>query len=141
MPETQDRLWLGSYSTPEAVLVARNIASYCLEGPPSLEKLNFPLTLPAGVRMGMSPTSVQKAASDAGMAVDARFAMKQPSTEATDGCGTAQASGEKVFGGFENERWRNDQDGSFGNWEGSEQGSCTVVGPFLYMHNKITPTL
>lgn len=121
VPGTQERLWLGSYSTPEAAAVAHDIASYCLQGPSSLEKLNFPLTLPAGVRTGMSPTSVQKAASDAGMAVDARFAMKQPSAEATDGCGTAKASGEKVFGGFENERRRNDREGSFGNWEGSEQ--------------------
>lgn len=65
----------------------------------------------------MSPTSVQKAASDAGMAVDAQFAMKQPSVvDVTDGCDGKMISGEKVVDGFENERWRNEE-GSFGNWE------------------------
>ncbi|KAG5520354.1 hypothetical protein RHGRI_033057 [Rhododendron griersonianum] len=118
VPGTQDRLWLGSYSTPEAAAVAHDIASYCLRGPSSLEKLNFPLTLPAGVRTGMSPTSVQKAASDAGMAIDAQFAMKQPSVvDVTDGCDGKMISGEKVVDGFENERWRIEE-GSFGNWEG-----------------------
>ncbi|THG16502.1 ethylene-responsive transcription factor ERF020-like [Camellia sinensis] len=74
---TQDRLWLGSYSTVEAAAVAHDVASYCLRGPSSYNNLNFPATLPVGVRTDMSPRSVQKAASDAGMAVDAQFAMNQ----------------------------------------------------------------
>lgn len=76
VPGTQDRLWLGSYSTPEAAAVAHDVASYCLRGPPSVEKLNFPLALPVGARTGLSPRSVQKAASDAGMAVDAHFSIE-----------------------------------------------------------------
>ncbi|KAK2968957.1 hypothetical protein RJ640_028467 [Escallonia rubra] len=74
VPGTQERLWLGSYSKPEAAAVAHDIASYCLRGASSLEKLNFPLMLPAA-RLGsdMSPTSIQKAASDAGMAIDAGY--------------------------------------------------------------------
>nr|AID51418.1 ethylene response factor 13 [Diospyros kaki] len=93
VPGTQERLWLGSYSTPEAAAVAHDIASYCLRGPASLQKLNFPLTLPAGARPGMSPKSVQKAASDAGMAVDAQFAMKQSNGSArNDQVGVAEQS-------------------------------------------------
>ncbi|GFZ09743.1 integrase-type DNA-binding superfamily protein [Actinidia rufa] len=80
VPGTQDRLWLGSYTTPRAAAVAHDIASYCLRGPSSLDNLNFPLTtLPASVRTNMSPRSIQKAASDAGMAVDAQFAINQQS--------------------------------------------------------------
>ncbi|KAK3010209.1 hypothetical protein RJ639_012473 [Escallonia herrerae] len=74
VPGTQERLWLGSYSKPEAAAVAHDIASYCLRGPSSLEKLNFPAMLPAArLRSDMSPTSIQKAASDAGMAIDAGY--------------------------------------------------------------------
>ena len=80
VPGTQDRLWLGSYTTPQAAAVAHDIASYCLRGSSSFNNLNFPLTtLPASVRTNMSPRSIQKAASDAGMAVDAQLAINQQS--------------------------------------------------------------
>ncbi|KAJ6858972.1 hypothetical protein NC652_041310 [Populus alba x Populus x berolinensis] len=77
IPGKQERLWLGSYSTPEAAAVAHDIASYCLRGPSSLESLNFPLMLPASVREDMSPKSIQKAASDAGMAIDAQMILNR----------------------------------------------------------------
>eukprot|EP00258_Populus_trichocarpa_P023346 XP_024439365.1 ethylene-responsive transcription factor ERF020 isoform X2 [Populus trichocarpa] len=77
IPGKQDRLWLGSYSTPEAAAVAHDIASYCLRGPSSIESLNFPLMLPASVREDMSPKSIQKAASDAGMAIDAQMILNR----------------------------------------------------------------
>ncbi|PIN01626.1 hypothetical protein CDL12_04937 [Handroanthus impetiginosus] len=73
VPGTPERLWLGSYSSPEAAAVAHDVAFYCLRGNSSPENLNFPLILPAGARIGMSPRSVQKAASDAGLAIDARL--------------------------------------------------------------------
>ncbi|GER48000.1 integrase-type DNA-binding superfamily protein [Striga asiatica] len=42
--------------------------------PPSpTGNLNFPLALPAGAAVGISPRSVQRAASDAGLAIDARL--------------------------------------------------------------------
>lgn len=73
VPGTHDRLWLGTYATQEAAAVAHDIASVCLRETTSLDKLNFPtLMLPAGVGRGLSPRSVQKVASDAGMAVDAQ---------------------------------------------------------------------
>ncbi|KAK4413425.1 Ethylene-responsive transcription factor [Sesamum alatum] len=73
VPGTPERLWLGSYATPEAAAVAHDVAFYCLRGNASPQNLNFPLVLPASARAGMSPRSVQKAASDAGLAIDARF--------------------------------------------------------------------
>ncbi|KAA8528011.1 hypothetical protein F0562_035120 [Nyssa sinensis] len=77
VPGTRERLWLGSYSTPEGAAIAHDIAFYCLRRPSSLESLNFPLMLPASVHTGMSPKSIQKVASDAGMAVDAQLTVKQ----------------------------------------------------------------
>lgn len=73
VPGSQERLWLGTYSTPEAAAVARDVAFYCLRRPPTFDNLNFPIMLPAGVHADMSPRSIQRAASDAGMAVDAQF--------------------------------------------------------------------
>ncbi|KAL6961943.1 hypothetical protein U1Q18_036902 [Sarracenia purpurea var. burkii] len=113
VPGTQDRLWLGSYSTPEAAAVAHDIASYCLRGPSSLERLNFPLRLPAGVHPGMSPRSVQKAASDAGMAVDAQFATTK---KTADGDGTKANATQGLEGGSE---WGSGDD-RCGKWERSE---------------------
>ncbi|KAH8490070.1 hypothetical protein H0E87_022551 [Populus deltoides] len=42
-----------------------------------LESLNFPLMLPASVREDMSPKSIQKVASDAGMAIDAQMILNR----------------------------------------------------------------
>ncbi|KAG4972843.1 hypothetical protein AAZX31_11G014300 [Glycine max] len=74
VPGTQERLWLGTYATPEAAAVAHDVAVYCLSRPSSLDKLNFPETLSSySVQLrDMSPRSVQKVASDVGMDVDAR---------------------------------------------------------------------
>ncbi|MED6179568.1 hypothetical protein PIB30_001860 [Stylosanthes scabra] len=77
VPGTQERLWLGTYATPEAAAVAHDVAVYCLRRPSSLEKLNFPETLSSyhqciQFREDLSPRSVQKVASDVAMDVDAR---------------------------------------------------------------------
>ncbi|KAL1316833.1 hypothetical protein HN51_068975 [Arachis hypogaea] len=77
VPGTQERLWLGTYATPEAAAVAHDVAVYCLKKPSSLEKLNFPDTLSSyhhclQQREDLSPRSVQKVASDVAMDVDAR---------------------------------------------------------------------
>lgn len=73
VPGSPHRLWLGSYATPEAAAVAHDVATYCFRGDSSLQNLNFPLLLPAGATFGLSPSSVQKVASDAGLAVDAQL--------------------------------------------------------------------
>lgn len=73
VPGTQERLWLGTYVSPEAAAVAHDIAYYCLRERTSLHDFNFPLVLPAGVQRGMSPRSVQRVATDAGMAIDAQL--------------------------------------------------------------------
>lgn len=79
VPGTQERLWLGTYATPEAAAVAHDVAVYCLRRPSTLDKLNFPETLSSyrvqqrDMAMSpMSPRSVQKVASDVAMDVDAR---------------------------------------------------------------------
>ncbi|MED6206228.1 hypothetical protein PIB30_024672 [Stylosanthes scabra] len=77
VPGTQERLWLGTYATPEAAAVAHDVAVYCLRRPSSLEKINFPETLSSyhqciQFREDLSPRSVQKVASDVAMDVDAR---------------------------------------------------------------------
>ncbi|KAK4795236.1 hypothetical protein SAY86_013230 [Trapa natans] len=84
VPGTQERLWLGSYSTPEGAAVAHDIAVYCLRRSASLDSLNFPALLPAGLRTNLSPGSVQKAASDAGMAIDAKFIMHRSAEEGVE---------------------------------------------------------
>ncbi|XP_028805660.1 ethylene-responsive transcription factor ERF019-like [Neltuma alba] len=75
VPGSQERLWLGTYTSPEAAAVAHDVAFYCLRRPASLEKLNLPEMLPSCYvqqQREMSPRSVQAAASNAGMAVDAQ---------------------------------------------------------------------
>lgn len=78
VPGTQERLWLGTYATPEAAAVAHDVSVYFLRRPSTLEKLNFPeisssyCVQPRQMRDDMSPRSVQRVASDAGMDVDAR---------------------------------------------------------------------
>ncbi|KAL4583226.1 hypothetical protein LXL04_007793 [Taraxacum kok-saghyz] len=64
---------LGTYTTPEGAAVAHDVASYCFKGNTSLHKLNFPAILPSSARTNLSPKSVLKAASDAGMAMDAQL--------------------------------------------------------------------
>ncbi|XP_021288332.1 ethylene-responsive transcription factor ERF020, partial [Herrania umbratica] len=108
VPGTQERLWLGSYSTPEGAAIAHDIAHYCLRRPSSLNGLNFPSMLPPNLNVNMSPKSVQKAASDAGMAVDAQMIVISNETKASENSG--------VIVGMETESWENDSSGS---WEGS----------------------
>ncbi|PHT53124.1 hypothetical protein CQW23_07586 [Capsicum baccatum] len=76
VPCSSERLWLGTYTTPEAAAIAHDIAYYCLRPKSStscLDKLNFPSMLPPNVQRGMSPRSVQKMASDSAIAIDAQF--------------------------------------------------------------------
>lgn len=84
VPGSQERLWLGTYATPEAAAVAHDVAVYCLKRPSTLEKLNFPDILSSYCiqqRDGlMSPRSVQKVASDIAMDVDARKIASQTTT-------------------------------------------------------------
>ncbi|KAJ0231990.1 Ethylene-responsive transcription factor ERF020 [Hirschfeldia incana] len=75
VPGTRERLWLGSFSTAEGAAVAHDVAFFCLHRPSSLDEevFNFPHLLQPSLASYTSPKSIQKAASDAGMAVDAGF--------------------------------------------------------------------
>ncbi|KAM3681622.1 hypothetical protein ACJW31_12G011700 [Castanea mollissima] len=117
VPGTQERLWLGSYSTPEAAAMARDVAFYCLHKPSTLEKLNFPSMLPScSLRTDLSPRSVQKAASDAGMAIDAQLITDR----------LPESNEREVFDhghGLEAGFWENGGDNNYygmTSWQGSE---------------------
>ncbi|RLM98562.1 ethylene-responsive transcription factor RAP2-1-like [Panicum miliaceum] len=81
VPGTRERLWLGSYAAPEAAAVAHDAAACLLRGLPGAAAaghLNFPERAACyGGRRGrappLSPRSVQRVASDAGMAADAQL--------------------------------------------------------------------
>ncbi|XVF30163.1 hypothetical protein REPUB_Repub16aG0033400 [Reevesia pubescens] len=115
VPGTQERLWLGSYSTPEGAAIAHDIAFYCLRRPSSLNALNFPSMLPPNVNEIMSPKSIQKAASDAGMAVDAQMIISRPINNETNS---------SVIMGMETESWENDS--SSGSWERKEGEALSI---------------
>ncbi|KAL6180274.1 hypothetical protein ACLB2K_046938 [Fragaria x ananassa] len=122
VPGTQDRLWLGSYSTAEAAAVARDVAYYCLRKPSTLEGLNFPTILPCSVNQAadMSPRSIQKAASDAGMAVDAQLINANSNSNSSSPQNWRQANGSEP---------RGMQTG--GNWEDGGESSATNGGEAL----------
>ncbi|XP_071712747.1 ethylene-responsive transcription factor ERF019-like [Rutidosis leptorrhynchoides] len=84
VPGSRDRLWLGTYSTPQGAAMAHDVALYCLRGDTSLHKLNFPSMLPPTARTDLSPRSVQKVASDAGMAMDAHLISSGEPTQNND---------------------------------------------------------
>ncbi|KAF7039139.1 hypothetical protein CFC21_049191 [Triticum aestivum] len=104
VPGTRERLWLGSYATPEAAAVAHDTAVYFLRGGSlsgnGAAGLNFPERAAAAYGAGsvapLSPRSVQSVASDAGMAADAQLVAardgvpRQHYAEARAGAGTAQ---------------------------------------------------
>nr|WFI63199.1 DREB-A5-4 protin [Morus alba] len=120
VPGSQERLWLGSYSTAEGAAVAHDVAFYCLRRPVSLEGLNFPLMLPVASLQGdMSPRTIQRAASDAGMAIDAR--------QGQFSSGSAHSPGGPV-GGTQNGAVLESSQAAWGGWEGSELGSDGEAG-------------
>jgi len=82
VPGTRERLWLGSYAAPEAAAVAHDAAACLLRGGrPGQGRLNFPdraacyyAAYGGHARAPpLSPCSVQRVASDAGMAADAQI--------------------------------------------------------------------
>ncbi|XP_008786563.1 ethylene-responsive transcription factor ERF019 [Phoenix dactylifera] len=73
IPGSRKRLWLGSYSTPQAAAAAYDTAMFLLRGPSSSSSLNFPDHVPFSGWVVMSPESIQRAASDSGKAVDAQL--------------------------------------------------------------------
>ncbi|KAJ8759508.1 hypothetical protein K2173_007125 [Erythroxylum novogranatense] len=124
VPGTQERLWLGTYTSPEGAAVAHDVASYCLRGHSSVEALNFPLMLPASVRGDMSPKSIQQAASDAGMAVDARMIRSRSSEQEVvreSESGGMQGIVETEFGEYGKE-----------SSEGEGEGLSISVDDYLY---------
>ncbi|KAJ1262969.1 hypothetical protein BS78_09G148600 [Paspalum vaginatum] len=78
VPGTRERLWLGSYAAPEAAAVSHDAAACLLRGRGHGHLLlNFPDRAACYAAHGhaapLSPRSVQRVASDAGMAADAQI--------------------------------------------------------------------
>lgn len=102
VPGSRERLWLGTYATPEGAAVAHDVAVFCLRRPATLDKLNFPDTLPSSYylrlrQQDMSPRSVQATASEAGMAVDAQGRNKAKSSGGGDDDDGSNGGGEKCM--------------------------------------------
>ncbi|WOK97688.1 hypothetical protein Cni_G06396 [Canna indica] len=69
-PHQKTRIWLGSYSTPEAAARAYDAALLCLKG--SSASFNFPAALPHPITATvMSPKSIQRVAAAAAAAAAA----------------------------------------------------------------------
>lgn len=70
-PNKRSRLWLGSYSTPEAAARAYDTAVFYLRGPTA--RLNFPELLPGEkfTEEDMSAATIRKRATEVGAQVDA----------------------------------------------------------------------
>ncbi|KAJ3708264.1 hypothetical protein LUZ61_011969 [Rhynchospora tenuis] len=76
VPGTTTRLWLGSYAAPEAAAIAHDTAVFFLKGldPLPTTSMNFPWRIIEAYNWApLSPASVQRVASDAGMTTDAQL--------------------------------------------------------------------
>ncbi|KAJ1703789.1 hypothetical protein LUZ63_003568 [Rhynchospora breviuscula] len=118
VPGSKDRLWLGSYATPEAAAVAHDTAVFFLRGPGPLpaENFNFPDRVEAAYAWApLSPHSVQRVASDAGMSLDARIVDRQQRSRGmsevapSDGCGSGSANFGDQFANFNRGEFGMDQ--------------------------------
>ncbi|KAJ4753223.1 Ethylene-responsive transcription factor ERF012 [Rhynchospora pubera] len=79
-PNQKTRIWLGSYSTPEAAARAYDAALLCLKG--SSANLNFPSAIPFHLlpqNTVMSPKSIQRVAAAAANATTCNQTASKPS--------------------------------------------------------------
>lgn len=102
VPGSRDRLWLGTYRSPEAAAVAHDTAFFLLRGPSSSKGLNFPDRVANMAWVSLSPRSVQRVASESGMDFEAKLIIHSPQVcekeESNNGAGFA--GGSSSFGGY-----------------------------------------
>ncbi|KAJ6914718.1 ethylene-responsive transcription factor ERF017 [Populus alba x Populus x berolinensis] len=125
LPNSRERIWLGSYDTPEKAARAFDAALYCLRG--SGAKFNFPDNPPdiAGGR-SLTPPEVQEVA--------ARFANEEPTsstamggesssrvqnyTSSSSDCGAGQMDSDTIDWSFLNLLDSNEGASDFGLYDG-----------------------
>lgn len=112
-PNSRNRIWLGSYHTPEEAARAYDAAVFCLRGPSAL--LNFPANPPdiPSVPADLSPSDIQEFAS--------RHAHKFPpaSTEEVGTTAAAVVVESDLFGGDSDVI--ESSNGGFGYWAMGEE--------------------
>ncbi|XP_010910416.1 ethylene-responsive transcription factor ERF019 [Elaeis guineensis] len=119
VPGSRERLWLGSYATPEAAAVAHDTAVFFLRGPDQSHALNFPDRVAMYTWTSMSPRSIQRVASNSGMAVDAQLVVRRPQVQMKPPTQRAEV------GAMEGVNWR--ESGEYGFYEGSELGGDLCI--------------
>ncbi|RCV20232.1 hypothetical protein SETIT_4G039800v2 [Setaria italica] len=88
LPNSRERIWLGSYDTPEKAARAFDGAAVCLRGPGGADGLNFPGSPPAVAGLTTDPEEVRAAAMSHANKVPTSFT-GAPSSEVTEWAGTA----------------------------------------------------
>ncbi|KAG1328206.1 ethylene-responsive transcription factor ERF019 [Cocos nucifera] len=119
VPGSRERLWLGSYATPEAAAAAHDTAVFFLKGPDWSHALNFPDRVAMYTWTSLSPRSIQRAASNSGMAVDAQLVVRGPQVQ------MKPPTQREEVGGMEGVDWR--EGGEYVFYEGSELGGDICI--------------
>jgi hypothetical protein len=84
MPRTREKIWIGTFSTPEQAALAHDAAIFCLYGAqiPSTRKLNFPAAprpnIAEHVRVGLTVPNIKAIAENHAHAVAAYLAVPAP---------------------------------------------------------------
>ncbi|WOL02801.1 hypothetical protein Cni_G11520 [Canna indica] len=107
-PHQKTRIWLGSYSTPEAAARAYDAALLCLKG--SSASFNFPASLPTQLPATvMSPKSIQRVAAAAAAATSSETTQSPsplpPSLDTTEESTMTSSTASPSGGELDNESW------------------------------------
>ncbi|KAL6877196.1 hypothetical protein ACP4OV_012867 [Aristida adscensionis] len=141
VPGTRERLWLGSYAAPEAAAVAHDAAACLLRGGAEGQgRLNFPERAASyyaqqGRGPPLSPRSVQRVASDAGMAadaqlIDARGRTSPPAVQAAGAAGAGIVGVAQGGGHGAGEQWPSvPYSGGIGVAQGGSSGGASEQWP------------
>ncbi|XP_058754181.1 ethylene-responsive transcription factor ERF014-like [Vicia villosa] len=99
-PNQKTRIWLGSYSTPEAAARAYDAALLCLKGSSSASNLNFPLTTTSSsnciIPQDMSPKSIQRVAAAAANNLNLNVNVESNTPSSSSSMASSSSSSDEV---------------------------------------------